>query len=174
MEEPTVPHFFKEIKDRTKLQFVPFNDLYFVYLLVFVLLIGGIGIWISIYQEANNKVFNYDNVILNIGTYYLALITTSYIDITTNEKIQNKKSLVVYSLILLMLIGGIFSISLFVIPVISIILSILGVVISLFIWHLANCENEKFNDESYNQRIRKEARNTHGNSWNNRNIANNG
>ena len=97
--EKTIPHFFKEIKERSKLQFVPFNDLYTVYLVFFVLLIGGAGIWISLIQELNNTHFNTKSLTLNIGTYYLALITTSYIDITTNEKIINKKSLQIYSFI---------------------------------------------------------------------------
>lgn len=161
----SIPHFFKEIKDRSKLQFFPFNDLYFSYLLFFVLVIGGVGIWISLFQELKSETFNHFNFVLNIGTYYLVLITTSYIDITTNEKIVNKKSLQIYSFILLFIIIGVFSLSFILPPTFSIISAIIGMLIALFIWHLANCDNEKFNDESYNAKIKAEANQKHGQNW---------
>lgn len=160
-----VPHFFKEIKDRSRLQFRPFNDLYLAYLIFFVLIIGGIGIWISLIQELRNEEFNHLNFVLNIGTYYLVLITTSYIDIATNEKVVNKKSLQIYSFILLFIIVGVFVLSFVLPPAFSILSSVVGVLIALFIWHLANCDNEKFNDESYNAKIKSEAAKKHGKNW---------
>lgn len=161
----SVPHFFKEIKERARLQFYPFNDLYFSYLFFFVFLIGGVGIWITLFQELNNEEFNYTNFVLNIGTYYLVLLTTSYIDITTNEKIVNKKSLQIYSFILLFIIIGVFTLSFFLPPFFSILMATIGLMLALFIWHLANCDNEKFMDESYMAKIKSEAKTTHGNSW---------
>ena len=163
--EKSVPHFFKEIKERSKLQFVPFNDLYTVYLVFFVLLIGGAGIWISLIQELNNPHFNAKSLTLNIGTYYLALITTSYIDITTNEKIINKKSLQIYSFIFLFIIVAIFGLTFILPSSYSLLLSTIGILIALFIWHLANCDNEKFNDESYNAKMKAGAKETHGKNW---------
>lgn len=163
--EKSVPHFFKEIKERSKLQFVPFNDLYTVYLVFFVLLIGGAGIWISLIQELNNTYFNTKSLTLNIGTYYLALITTSYIDITTNEKIINKKSLQIYSFIFLFIIVAIFGLTFILPSSYSLLLSTIGILIALFIWHLANCDNERFNDESYNAKMKAGAKETHGKSW---------
>ena len=73
----SIPHFFKEIKDRSKLQFFPFNDLYFSYLLFFVLVIGGVGIWISLFQELKSETFNHFNFVLNIGTYYLVCTSSN-------------------------------------------------------------------------------------------------
>ncbi len=163
--EKTIPHFFKEIKERSKLQFVPFNDLYTVYLVFFVLLIGGAGIWISLIQELNNTHFNTKSLTLNIGTYYLALITTSYIDITTNDKIINKKSLQIYSFIFLFIIVAIFGLTFILPSSYSLLLSTIGILIALFIWHLANCDNEKFNDESYSAKMKAGAKETHGKSW---------
>lgn len=163
--EKTIPHFFKEIKERSKLQFVPFNDLYTVYLVFFILLIGGAGIWISLIQELNNTHFNTKSLTLNIGTYYLALITTSYIDITTNEKIINKKSLQIYSFIFLFIIVAIFGLTFILPSSYSLLLSTIGILIALFIWHLANCDNEKFNDESYSAKMKAGAKETHGKSW---------
>jgi hypothetical protein len=163
--EKDVPHFFKEIRTRSKLQFSPFNDLYFVYLFFFVFIIGGAGIWISILQELNKEVFNHTNIVLNIGTYYLVLLTTSYIDITTNEKIVNKKSLQIYSFMLLLIVIGVFSLSFFLIAKYSVLVTIIGLVLALFIWHLANSDNEKFMDESYMSRIKTEAKSKHGSTW---------
>ena len=163
--EENVPHFFKEIRERSKLQFVPFNDLYLAHLVFFVLFIGGAGIWISAYQEYSSETTNIKNLTINIGTYYLALITTSYIDIISNEKIVNKKSLNAYSFILLITIALIFALTFVVTSSIAILLSILGVIIALFIWHLANCDNEKYNDASYSAKMKKEAQMTHGKSW---------
>ena len=74
-------HFYKEIRERIYLQFKPFNHLYFVYVLFFLIIIGGLGIWTSWYQEYNSPKFNYINVSLNICTYYIALLSTSYIDV---------------------------------------------------------------------------------------------
>lgn len=163
--ENNVPHFFKEIKNRAKLQIKPFNDLYFTYLIVFVLLIGGVGIWITLFQELQNAEFNYLAFVLNIGTYYLVLITTSYIDITTNDKIVNKKSLHIYSFILLLVIIGIFYLSFCLSKNYSIAIAVIGLIISLFVWHLANCDNEKFMDESYMAKVNSEAYRTHGSQW---------
>lgn len=163
--EKSVPHFFKEIKERSKLQFVPFNDLYFVYMFFFILIIGGIGIWTSIFQEINNEKFEMKNISLSIGTYFLALISTSYIDLTTNEKIQNKKSLQVYSFVLFVVLLCFFITSLFLTSYYSLFFSIVGVLITLFIWHLANCDNEKFYDESYSSKMKTETKETHGKSW---------
>ncbi|MFY7732397.1 MAG: hypothetical protein ACOVSR_02860 [Bacteroidia bacterium] len=163
--ENSIPHFFKEIKNRAKLQFFPFNDLYFTYLFFFVLLIGGVGIWITLIQELNKKEFNHTSIILNIGTYYLALLTTSYIDITTNEKIVNKKSLQIYSFVYLFIIIGVFSLSFFLPQNYSIAMAILGLLLALFVWHVANCDNEKFMDESYMARVKSEAKATHGKKW---------
>lgn len=165
--EEHVPHFFKEISVRSKLQFKPFNDLYFAYLLFFVLIIGGVGIWISLVTELRSKSFNHLNLILNIGTYYLVLITTSYIDITTNDKIINKKSLHIYTFILLAVIIAIFTLSFFLPKIYSILLAITGVIIGLFVWHVANCDNDKFNDESYAAKLLAEANKKHGNTWSN-------
>lgn len=163
--QESVPHFFKEVKERSKLQFYPFNDLYFVYIVFFILIIGGVGIWISLIQELNSKNFNYSTFVLNMGTYYLALLTTSYIDIITNEKFVNKKSLHIYSFILLVGIMGVFTLSFFLSKGWSILLGIIGILIALYIWHLANCDNEKFNDESYSAKIKAETNKTHGNNW---------
>lgn len=165
MENTQVPHFFKEIKERMKLQFYPFNDLYLVYLIFFVLVIGGVGIWVSIVQEFNKENIDYNNIILNIGTYYLALITTSYIDIITNDKIVNKKSLQVYSFIFLIIIAVIFTSSFFLLVKLSLFLSSIGILLGLFVWHLANCDNDKFNDESYNTKMKNQANQTHGKNW---------
>ena len=167
--ENNIPHFFKEIRERAKLQVYPFNDLYFSYLFFFIFLIGGVGIWITLIQELNNEKFNYLNFVLNIGTYYLVLITTSYIDITTNDKIVNKKSLQIYSFILLFIIIGVFSLSFFLSQFYSILMAGIGLFIALFIWHIANCDNEKFMDESYMARIKTEAYKTHGATWENEN-----
>jgi|GEM_PF-2140761 len=166
MENSTTPHFFKEVRERSKMQFSPFNDLYLTYIFFFILFIGGAGIWISLVKELMSESFNARNFTLNIGTYYLALISTSYIDITTNEKIVNKKSLQVYSFILLFIIIGIFSLTFLLSSGFSILLSTIGILIALFIWHIANCDNEKFNDVSYNAKIRSEVKEIHGNNWN--------
>lgn len=163
--EKTVPHFFKEIKEKTKLQFIPFNDLYFSYLIFFVFIIGGAGIWICIIQEINNPSFSVKNLTINISTYCLALITTSYIDLITNEKIINRKSLHIYCFIFLFIIIAILT-STFLLPSFyPLIPSVIVIILALFVWHLANCENDKFNDESYNAKIKAEAKEKHGEKW---------
>ena len=158
-------HFFSEIVERLKLQVKPFNDLYFTYLLVFVIGIGGIGIWVSIFQELQKDVINEYNITFNIGTYFIALVSTSYIDLTTNDKITNKKSLQIYSFVMLIVLLFLFYLSNNCKPFWSIIFSIIGTFITLLVWHIANSENQKFNEENYNQKIRKEAAKTHGHNW---------
>jgi uncharacterized membrane protein len=158
-------HFYSEIKDRIILQFKPFNHLYFVYMLFFLIILGGLGIWISVYQEINNGQFSYLNVSLNICTYYIALLSTSYIDVNTNHSIENRLSLKIYSFIILGFLIFLFWLSFRYNSYISLIISSLGMVISLFIWHIANSDNEKFSDETYNKKLRDEAKNKHGKNW---------
>jgi hypothetical protein len=158
-------HFYKEIKERICLQFKPFNHLYFVYVLFFLIIIGGLGIWTSWYQEYNSHKFNYINVSLNICTYYIALLSTSYIDVNTNHTIENRLSLKIYSFIVLGLLIFLFWLSFRFNSPLSVLFSTIGMIISLLIWHIANSDNEKFSDETYNKRMREESKLKHGKKW---------
>jgi hypothetical protein len=160
-------NIFGEIKQRF---LMPFNDpkpAYFGYLIVIIIGIGGLGIWYSIYQFFNIDGYTIQSVSLNVSTFFMALIASSFIDLSIHPKIRNKVSLIIYSILILGLGMILFFISTTSKNDFVIYTAIIGYLLSLFVWHISNADNEKLDDEAFNTIIRKEALETHGNNWNN-------
>ena len=156
-------NFFSEIKRRITLQFKPFNHLYFLVLFFFITAIGGFGIWYTLFDTSKD---DYHAVLsFSIFQFCSAIITTSLIDIYTNDKIIYKKSFNIYSLAGIIILSGFFYFACTNNNIYFTIGSFLCLIFTLTIWHLANCDNEKFSEESYNAEIKAEAHNKHGNDW---------
>jgi uncharacterized membrane protein len=154
--------FYKEVGQKLK---VPLNHLYIAYVIFFLIIIGGLGIWISIYQENQKEKFDCLAVAVNICTYYIALSSTSIIDLQINNKFENRLSVNIYSFIISIVLGFIFWMIYQVIDFWAIFLACIGFMISIILWHLANSESDKFSDESYNKSVRKESAENHGRDW---------
>lgn len=158
-------NFFVEIRDRLLLQIKPFNHVYVVYVFFFLIIVGGLGIWVSIYQESNAKACDLSNISFNISTYFIALVATAYIDVNINHTIENRLSLTIYSTIALLILIFMFYLSCVWDDWWGLGVSILGMIISLLMWHVGNSDSDRFSDETYNKRILDEARRKHGSNW---------
>lgn len=158
-------NFINELKERFSIPFKPFNYAYFGYLFGILIGFGGLGIWVSIYQDINSSNSIWSTVPTSISTYFIALLASSFIDLNVLPNAINRVSMLIYSVIFLGLGFLLFWLSINISSNFSFIPAILGFVFAILTWHLANCDSDKFNDESFNAKIRAEAKQTHGSNW---------
>jgi uncharacterized protein YacL len=162
MDAQTQKDFVREIKHRLRVPIAPFNWAFWGYFIGILIGIGGLGIWVSIANTPSDAAYK---VAVSISTYFMASLTRSVIDVNLLTDFFNKLSLIIYSFIILAL--GV----LFFILVTNIksnyafIPAILGFLLSIFTWYFANSDSDKFNEASYNDKIRKEAKDKHGADW---------
>jgi hypothetical protein len=111
------------------------------YFLGIIILIGGLGVWISIYKKT------WDAVPRDLSTYLLAILSSAAADLILSE--GKKQSLQMFS-ILTLVIGGFLS-------VLSeansdltraYIYAILGAFLALLLWWIANADNAKLFGEN--------------------------
>lgn len=158
-------NFFNEIKGRYSIPFRPINYAYFGYLIGILIGFGGLGIWVSIYQEFTSVDRFWSTVPTAMSTYFIALLASSFIDLNVLPNTINRVSMLIYSVIFLGLGFLLFWLSNVMATKYAFIPAILGVLFALLTWHIANCDSDKFSDESYNATIRSGAKGTHGQNW---------
>lgn len=144
--------FLNEQKERLMM---PWRNSAFVsYFIWIIILFGGIGIGLTIFDEYNNCKFNINSISKSIATTFVAIIAASLADLNLSLNIKNVPSLTINSIgffglsILLMVLAFTIDSAWGLVP------AILGYFIAIIIWVLANCDNEKLSDESYLQNIK--------------------
>lgn len=157
-------NFFDEISNRLIMQFKPFNHLYLIVLVFFVLIVGGFGTWYTVWVDSD-KTDYFVRVSFSMFQFCSAILATSMIDLYTNEKLVHKISFFIYGLALILSLIGLFYLFCTNNHLTSLIGSSICLIVTMVVWHLANCDNEKFNESTFNGRIRGEAREIHGNDW---------
>ena len=153
--------FLKEIWSRFKTPWsVSSFRLYFLFVIV---VFGGTGIWISIFQGGSINL-----IADNMMTYAIALAVPASISILLwyFPKANHQVSLIVClisSLILEVVLIGLF---LFAqgYDVWRFIIATTVIVLSWFFWIIANSDNKYLDDNSYSQTIQKELE-KHGANW---------
>lgn len=153
---------FQELKNRIIIPIKPnVSWSFFLYLFGLVIGYGGLGVWFSIVNSGGLE--NHASIIPPaIGTYFITLWATSFYDLTSKD-IANEKSMTILSIIGL----GIAVVLLYYSHKINgapYLAAILGCVLSLVYWYIINVDNDDLH-ESYDERVRTEAKNNHGKSW---------
>ena len=131
-------NFFDEIKSRLV---SPFKyPQYIGYFVFCILIVGAMGVNIRVWDYFFN---NGSAVAISreMATYLIAILGSSVLDLNLSQKIRNKDSFLIYSLILLLF--GVFMVVLIakLDNNISIIIATIGVFISWFVWWFANSDN---------------------------------
>lgn len=143
--------FIKEIKVRF---LTPWTSVFTGYLLI-VVFSGGISVFFTALDLLKEGKICEENfkIAESLGTFFIAIIATAFIDLNLCNKVINKKAFGMWSYIL----AG-FSIFLLWITyqlkgVSSFIPSLLGVVFALSTWVVANAYNSKIIFEDYSENI---------------------
>lgn len=125
---------------------------------------GGVGLWLTIYECYMSTENDMYKVSQGLGTYFIAIIAASIVDMNLSTSFKNLSSLYILTVIILGLAFVLFLFSYFIKSGYSIIPAIIGTLISLIVWTLANAENEKLNDKTFYEKMRGADQN-HGRSW---------
>lgn len=148
--------FYAEIRQRF---LMPWNQEAFKsYFIWIIIIFGGISIGFTFYDEiVVQEKFSWHTISKSIGTTFCALIAGSLVDLNLSFKIKNMPSMIINSI-------GIVGTSIFLLFLIfkmnsnwSILPAIIGYIISLIIWIIANADNENLSDGTYYDKIVEKA-----------------
>lgn len=128
--------------------------LFYIYLIIIVIGIGGFSIWSSIFIEFRNSIFNHQNIYLSLMGFSLPITTAFAVDILKMEAED--------------FIKRIFQVICAAIPLILIVLFVvffkshwaylfsgISVLLSLFFWWVINSKNPNLCDETYYSKNRE-------------------
>jgi hypothetical protein len=135
---------------------VKFRDypLFYIYLIIIVIGIGGFSIWASIFIEFKNGTFSHQNVYLGLMGFSLPMTTSFAIDIIKIETEEFIKRIfqvicVAVPLILIILFIVFFN------TMFGYLFSGINVLLSLFFWWIINSKNSNLCDETFYAKNRK-------------------
>lgn len=146
-------NFFQESWLRFK---APWCGSFIAYFIFVIILFSAGGVFAAALDDGIHGLSKGLSIASNISTYFIAIIIPSIINIILSFwTLKNKVSFVIYlivglaiSIILLWLSNSLPNYYVF-IP------AFLGVILSWFLWVIANYDNELLNDASYNESIKK-------------------
>lgn len=154
--------FFQEICDRLS---KPWNSAFFGYFFLIVIVFAGFGVFYSFFNALHSPSGEAVIVAQNLATYFMAILAASVIDLNISWEIENRVSFLLYSVIILvvgiLLLIWTYSMN----SGFAFVPSILGCLLSWFIWIIANADNEKLSDENFYNKMR--GKGNHGETWNN-------
>lgn len=135
-----------------------------LHFVLMIILIGGLGIILSILNYYFSDKASGWSIVENIVSYSLALVIPSTIPILQSfNRTSNKVSLLEITIFLFILVPIGISIVAYCFKIWW--LPIVGVIVSWCGWIIANYENSSLNDRSFEETIREGA-NKHGQNWN--------
>ena len=123
-----------------------------------VILFGGIGIGLTIFEEISKGSIDFNIISKSIATTFVAIIASSLVDLNLSYNIKNVPSLIINSV-------GFIAISILLLILSfnlksgwSLLPAIFGYTIAIMIWILANADNDKLSDDSYLANITKKVK----------------
>lgn len=147
--------FNNEVINRFKLPWK--NSAFKYYFFWIVCAFGGLGFLLSLFSEFNSETPVYYNISRSISSTFIALIAASLVDLQLSFNIKNIPSLIINSIaciaVSLLLLYFSFSIK----NNWSLIPALLGYGLGLFVWILANADNENLSDEIFYKKMLSKA-----------------
>lgn len=147
--------FFNELKDRFKMPWkhFAFKSYFFWILLMF----GSLGIFITIYDVVNSKAPDCNLISQSISTTFIALIAGSLVDLNLSFTIKNIPSLIINTIATVGVSILFLFLSFKIDGALSLLPAIVGYILAILIWIIANADNEKLSDETFYKKILKKA-----------------
>lgn len=154
MSETQSISFFNEFYERLK---SPWKFLYFLYFVGFIIGVGGLGIWYSIYMQVQLS-----SIIPNFTTYFIAILSTSVVAIINSNSFANQKTFNVLA-VLILIVGFL----LFIIAndKNNFFIGLIGYVISLLFWIIASANDPNYKECNIKTAI-DNGQKKHGKNWN--------
>lgn len=154
-------NIFQEYWERFKR---PWCISFSLYLFFIVVILGGLGVIFSIFSSVAIDMKT-QHIASNMSTYAIATLVPAIIAIFLSfGEVKNKVSLIISLVIVLLL-----SVLLLYLSTTNdkyhLICAILSVVLALFFWIIANHDNEKLNDSSFDKKIKEDIKAKHGGNW---------
>ena len=145
-------NFFQEMWFKLTIpwKFIAFNS-YFIWI---ILLFGGFGIFTTIYMECTSSCAQYYKIAQSMATFFIAIIAASLVDINLSYTVKNVPSLMINTIAL---VGVAFTLALITFKIQdnrAFLPASIGYLISLLVWVLANAENEKLRDKTFQKAMR--------------------
>lgn len=141
MEQLIKYNFFEEIKIRfTK----PWNQPAFVGYFILSIILALIAIAAPLVDISEKY---YQAISASMGTFFIASIVSSTIDLNLSFRTRNKASFSVYTILTLIISILLFTIIFFLKEGWRLIPAIFGFLIAMFVWIIANSEKDILNDE---------------------------
>jgi hypothetical protein len=150
-------NIFQELWHRLKMPWTISFSLYFIFVII---IFGGLGVILSfLYCTSNIKL----SISSNLMTYSIALLVPACITILLRffPKANNKVSLVILSVAVLVIEGFIIHWSYSG----AIIASIISTILAWVFWIIANADEIYLNDQSYDYKIKEDIK-EHAKNWN--------
>lgn len=165
-EEDKELTIWSEVRTRILLPWKPFNWNFFGYLFGVIILIGGLGVWVSFYMAFKSPMDDGHTAAISLATFFIALWATSYLDINFLTDVENKIGFLLFNFLF-------FAFAIFLMWLVyelgssnwSFLPASIGFLLSMIIWYVANADNEKFDEKTYNEKLRSESKKKHGNNW---------
>lgn len=146
------------LKEFFKSRKVTFKNgiLFYLYLFFVIFIIGGAGIWASLFIEICNDSFLHQNIYLSIMTFSLPLVTTFAIDIIkmdVDKQIKTIFQIILFASVIICIV--VFTVFAFSRNNWAYFPAILFAFLALFFWWIVSCENKNLYDEDYYTKNRK-------------------
>ena len=133
------------IKRRSKAPLRHFS--FFAFFIIGIIVAGGLGIWLTLWEYCTSSSNQLNDIVRSIATYFPAIATASLFELICPD--ENEKYIRSFALF-----AGVLILILFVFTVnlnpgsISLFVGLLGVAVSLFLWWIANAENDSLRDKA--------------------------
>lgn len=150
-------NIFQELWLRLK---TPWTTSFLLYFIFVIIIFSGLGVILSLLYCTDNIKLNISS---NLMTYSIALLVPACITILLQffPKAHNRVSLVILSVAVLVIEGFIIHWSYSG----AIIASIISTILAWVFWIIANAEEIYLNDQSYDEKIKKDIK-EHAKNWN--------
>lgn len=154
-------NFIQELRHRLS---KPWNTAFFGYFLLIVIVFGGFGVAYSGFEALRSTEDDGILVARNLATYFMAILASSIIDLNISWEIENRVSILIYSM--LFFVAGLMILiwTYFINSDYAFLPAVIGTILSWLVWILANAYNEKLSDENFYNNMRGKGK--HGENWN--------
>lgn len=149
MEKKIKINFWSEVKRRLT---DPWNESAFYGYFILTIILASV----AIFTPLNDVSSGYTKAIsASVGTFFLASIVSSTIDLNLSFSIINKASFSIYTILALIISIVLFVLTFILVDNWRLIPSLTGLLLSLFIWVIANSDKDIYNDEKHAKKMKE-------------------